>query len=44
MTPVTHVTDEYIADYGDPYVFPAGVAKQEHCEEWCFDLAYPAVR
>lgn len=40
----TDEVSEYISDHGDPYVFPAGVAKQEHHEEWCVGYAFPAVR
>jgi hypothetical protein len=33
----------YIADHGDPYVFPAGVAQQEYVQQGRLELAVPVV-
>lgn len=35
VVPVTGVTIDYVDDHGDPYVFPAGVAEQEHVHHRC---------
>ena len=40
----TPEVSEYISDHGDPYVFPVGVAKQEHHEQWRLYSAFPTVR
>src|SRR4051794_18132474 len=44
VTPVAGVVIPYIAHHGDPYVFPAGVAKQGHPEEGGPRVAVPGQR